>query len=181
MVDPRGHTDGQKSAIQIDKEIGGSPALMDALVKEINTQNPFAAYQIEANPIFDASTFWVFAEENHGRVTSLTFDLIAPNGLWNTASSIKEELAELRQAIKTQQVVTTFRSSEGLDTDNDRIKEAVDYAEKGSGKIRAKAKGNKHFNSTEKPKITTLEDERGARGAIMAKVKANLSRIFGRE
>lgn len=181
VVDPTEHADGQKAAIEIEKEIGGPTALMSALAREINTQNVFSAYSLQVNPIFDASSFWQFADENYGRVTSLTFDFVAPNGLWSANTSLREELVELRKELKTHQVSTTFKSPEGLETNSERIEEAVEYAEKGSGRIRARAKGNRHFNSTEKPKIVTLEDDKAPRQGAIAKVKANLRRILGRE
>ena len=167
--------------MQVDKEIGGAPALMNALAKAINADNPHATFVMQATPIFDAATFWEFAADNEGRVTSITFDFVAPNGLWSARTTLKQELANLRKATRVQQVSTTLKSSEGLDTNSKRIKEGVEYAEKGSGRIRARAKGNKHFNSTEKPKITTFEDDKPVRGGLAAKIKANLKRLLGRE
>lgn len=181
VIDPGEHADGQKVALQVDREIGGPTALMNALAKAINADNPHAPFFMQATPIFDASSFWDFAEENRGQVTSITFEFVAPNGLWNTRTTIKKELAALRASTKTEQVITTLKSNEGLDTNSERIKEGVEYAEKGSGRIRAKARGKKTFNSTERPKLTTMEEQKATRGGLIAKAKANLKRLFGRE
>lgn len=181
VVDPTDHPDGQKAAIEIDKTIGGAPALMGALTKEVNARGPVAPFVLEAQPIFDAASFWEFAEQNRGRVTSLTFDLVAPNGLWNTDKTLKQELAELRNSIKTQQVITTFKSPDGLETNTERIREAVDYAEKGSGKIRAQARGKRFFNSTDKPKVVTLDDQPAAREPLISRVTRALRVVLGRE
>lgn len=181
VVDPVDHKDGQKVAIEVDREIGGPVALMTALAKAINADNPYSRFVLEVQPVFDAASFWEFAEENYGNVTSLTFDFVAPNGLWTADKSLKRELVDLRRAIKSQEVSTTFKSVDGLETNAERIREAVEYAETGSGRIRARARGNKHFNSTEKPKTVTLEEEGGPNEPLVSRVSKRLRKILGRE
>ncbi|SFJ28167.1 hypothetical protein SAMN02799626_01435 [Caulobacter sp. UNC279MFTsu5.1] len=181
VVDPTDHVDGQKASVEVFKEIGGPIALISALARCVNQQRPHAPFVMDVQPIFDAATFWEFARQNQGQVTSITFDFVTPNGLWSVDEEMRDELIELRKAIKTQSVSTTFKSSEGLDTDAKQIKDAVDYAETGSGKIRARARRDKTFNSTEKPKIVTLSEDRQARESLLDRAAAKWKKILGRE
>lgn len=181
VVDPRDHEDGQKASIEIDAAVGKPTAIFTGLVKAINAANPLAAYTIEAQPIFDADTFWEFAEENAGRVTTLTFEFVVPNGLWSASSNIRDELKAAKEKLGAQKVINTFQSDEGLETNSEQVKEAVDYAVAGSGEIKARAKGGKKFNSTEKPKVATLPKSDDKDEPIIVRVARNIARVLGRE
>jgi hypothetical protein len=180
-VDPSDHEDGQKASIQLDQRVGTPVALFTTLVRAINETRPSAPYTIEASPIFDPETFWEFADENEGAVTSLTFEFTVPNGLWSAASSLKEELRQAKEKLGAQQVINTFKSDDGLETKAEQIKEAVEYAMEGSGVVKAKARKNRRFNSTEKPKTATLPDDSESSEHMIVRVARNLRKIFGRE
>lgn len=180
VIDPRDHEDGQKASIEIDVAVGKPTAIFSGLVKAINAANPLAAYTIEAQPIFDADTFWEFAEENEGRITSLTFEFVVPNGLWSARSSIREELKAAKEKLGAQKVINTFQSDESLETDSEQVKEAVNYAVAGSGEIKARAKGGKKFNSIEKPKVAELPKSDDPEEPIIVRVARNIAKVLGR-
>jgi hypothetical protein len=183
VVDPTDHADGQKASLQIDRQVGKPNSLMASLIKAINEEYTDAPYSLEAQPIFDSSTFWQFAEENKGLITSLTFEFVVPNGLWSARDNAREGLVRFRDKMSAQKVITTFKSEDGLNTDAEPVHDAVSYAEKGSGAIKARAIGKKTFNSQMTPKVVTLkeaEDEM-KRESIISRVAQKISEVLGRE
>jgi len=181
VVDPGEHEDGQKASIEIDQAVGKPTAIFGGLVKAINAANPLAPYTIEAQPIFDAETFWDFAEENEGQITSLTFEFVVPNGLWSASSSIRDELKAAKEKLGAQKVINTFQSSDGIETNSEQVRDAVNYAVSGSGEIKARAKGGKKFDSNEKPKVATLPKSDEEKEPVIVRVARNIARVLGRE
>ncbi len=182
VVDPRDATDGQKLAFQIERQLGQPFSLISSFAKHVNAADPSALYTIEPQPIFDAGSFWQFADENKGEVVSITFDFVVPNGLWSVNSSLKEELTNARQAIKAEEVSTTIRSQSGINTDSPQIREAVEYAENGSGTIKAKSRKGRRYNSTTRTKQSRLAVDllKDARDKV-ARAAAHLAKILGHE
>ena len=142
VIHPSDHPDGQKASVEIDQQVGKPTVIFAALVNAINQANP-SPYQLEVQPIIDARSFWEFASANQGAITSLTFEFTVPNGLWSTATHLREELIEAREHIKAHKVTAKFQSDDGLETNDERIVEAVNYAASGSGIIKARARNKK--------------------------------------
>lgn len=181
VVDPSDTKDGQKVAVEIDRAVGQPDALIAGLVKRINQSNPLSPYTIEVEPIIDAQDFWAFAEANRGKVTSLTFEFVVPNGLWNANTSIKEELRAAR-AIGAERVSETFKTKGFIDTDNEKIKEAVDYVSNGSGKIRGKSKSGQRFNSTESPNTSEIDNVAiDSKETMIRRVARQIEKVLRRE
>jgi hypothetical protein len=178
VIDPVDHPDGQKASVEIDPQVGAPWVILAALVNEINRAVD-TPYQLEAQPIINSGSFWEFARENQGAVTSLTFEFTVPNGLWSTHTNPREELRQARDHIKAQKVTTKFQSDDGLDTSDERIVEAVDYAASGSGTIKARARNKKTFNSTAAPKTITLADSLDSE-PIIVKVARLISQVLDR-
>lgn len=179
-LDPTNSEDGQKIALQIDIRVGAPASLIDALVAEINRENPRALYNIEVQPIFDGRTFWQFAKEHENKITELTFDLVVPNGFWNASKSVKEEMRDAKERLRAQRVTNTVRSKDGLNTDDEGVRDAVEYAESGSGSIRAKTKEGRRFNSKSKTRTSTL-DEVDESESLVASAMLQLDQVFDRE
>lgn len=179
VLDPTDHEDGQKLSLEIDPQVGKPMAILGSLIHQINETNPDSPYTIEAEPIFDPETFWDFASENAGQITSLTFEFVAPNGLWGTADKLKAELRAAREKTGAQKIINTFKSEDGLKTDDEGIAEAVDYAMSGSGEIRAKAKNGAKFNSTMRPKTVSLPDD-DTEEALIVRVARQIAAALGR-
>ncbi len=178
VVDPTEHADGQKVSVQVDERVGKPIAILKSLVDAINNQVLDAPYRIEAEPMFDSQDFWEFVKENEGAVTSITFEFIAPNGPWNTSESIKEEMIAWREKVGAQKIIETFKSEDGLKTDSPEIKEAVEYIEKGSGNVSAKARKGRRFSSTNKPISTTIE--KGNHEPTIVRVARQIAKVLGR-
>ena len=181
-VDPRDMVDGQKIAIQLERQLGKPLSLIRSFLNHVNGTWTTTAYTIEVQPIFNAETFWQFAEENKGEVVSITFDFVVPNGLWTASTSLRDELRAARETINAQEVSTTIKSPTGLDTDSKQIREAVAYTETGSGAVRAKTRHGKTYSSATRAKQTRVpinvqEDKRDR----LERAEANLAKILGHE
>jgi hypothetical protein len=154
-LDPTSHPDGQKLAFSIDTHIGTPFAVLSSFIKHLNRQDP--PYHIEAEPIFSPRTFWAFAEEHRGEVTSLRFEFVTPN-MFGTADALSDDLRSFRNDEGAQLVDIKLRSDDGLKTDTPRVRASVEYAGRGAGKILAFAKGGKHYNSREQVQTVIVED-----------------------
>lgn len=180
-LDPVNAEDGQKAAVEVDNKVGSPASLITALVGRINEENPDAPYNVEVQPIFDGQSFWQFAQEHRGQITELTFDMVVPNGLWNSAKTVKEEMQEAKERLKAQRVVNTIKSKDGINTDDERIKDAVDYAESGSAAIRAKTRTGRRYNSKNKTRTAVLDDEAGEGTALIVRAEFHIQRVLDRE
>lgn len=181
-IDPTDAGDGQKLALELNLQIATPLPLMRSLVKLINAENGERPYRIEIQPIFDAASFWSFAAINRGDIVRLSFDFVVPNGLWSAKTSLRDELKAAHDTMKAQEVSTTLKSHAGLNTDADPVKEAVEYAEKGSGSIKAKTRTGKVFSSTNKRKRTTIIfDAVGKTRSKLARAAMSLAKILDNE
>jgi hypothetical protein len=178
-LDPMDHIDGQKAALEDDRRVGGCLALMTALVHEINLAES-SRFQIEVNPIFDASSFWTWAAEQNGQITEVFFDVVAPNGLFSTNGTLKDELKSTREQTGAEEVVIGLKGSEGLDVNSSPVVDAVAYTEQSGGRIKAKSKNGKRFNSTQRPKTTILEGENSGSETLILRAARAVSDVFGR-
>jgi hypothetical protein len=179
VLDPRDHPDGQKLALQ--NRVGKPLSLVKALVQRINDTHPGSRYHIEVEPIFDAQSFWRWAAENQGEITSLTFEFVTPNGLWSADTDLKEELAVFHKSIGADVVATTFKSDDGIKIDSKKVQEGVEYAEKGSGRIKARARNNKRFDSITKRKVVKLKVRKKSKEPLLVRALQRVKEILGRE
>lgn len=182
VIDPTDHRDGQRVAFQHDKTVGAPGALIESLVSHINLENPNTAYSIEVEPIINTTQFWEFVAESKSPVTSVTFELVAPNGIFSTGTDTTDEMRRFREVMGARKVTTTFQNQDGLDIHAKPFEDGVEYAARAGGKIRAKKKDGKKFNSTNKPSSTTLPDEEEAETNenILVKAARYLTEVFGR-
>ncbi|MEZ0170775.1 hypothetical protein [Microvirga sp. TS319] len=157
VVDPRAHDDGQKAALAFDKDVGQPLALMRALADALNSRLPPAPYVIEANGIVDPNTFWHFVQENEGEITSVTFELVAPN-MFGIRNDLDREMRELRENEKARKAKFTLQNEDGLHLTTDRVRETANYTAEGGGNIAARTKKGKRFNSKNKTKSAIISD-----------------------
>lgn len=180
VIDPTHHEDGQKLAIQSVADIGKASTLIKNYIRAVNEKYPHGPYQIEISQIVETGSFWNFVEENKGRVTSVSFDFIAPNML-GADDEFYEEMRDYRDSEKARKIRLAIENPEGIDPETDKIKRAVNYALEGRGTVKARAKGNKRYNSEEKVRRVYIDDIK-EKGMELAKVAGEFaSRILGRE
>jgi hypothetical protein len=181
VLDPANGGDGQKLAMEVDLQVGSPASLLTALAGAINEANASALYTIEVQPIFDGRSFWQFAEEHRGNITELTLDLVAPNGFWNASRTVKEEMRELNRRLKAQRVVNTVKSDEGINTDDEGVHEAVEYAESGSGAVRARSREGRRYNSKSKTRTSYLDDADNPGETLVVRAELSIRRVLDRE
>lgn len=169
-LDPTNHKDGQKLIFERDSQVGKPSSLLQSLFAHINNENSRSAYHIECKPIFNPGTFWKFASENKGEITSITFEFVTPNGLFNANVDVRDELKGVQNETGAETVVTTFRSQDGINTDGQRIKEGVEYSESGGGDIRARAKSGKRFNSKNNKDYIRIPKESDDNRPLLARI-----------
>jgi len=180
-IDPGSGVDGQKVAMLREQKLGRTFSVLKSLVKELNIDIS-SPYTFEVMPIFSSQSFWEFAKQNKGSITSLTFDFVVPNGIWNTDSHIKEDLRSVREAMNAEEVITTFKSEKGIITDSPQVEEAMAYIDKGSGSAAAKTRDGKTFDSTTKSKRAIVEYERSASPrTALARALRSLAKILDHE
>ncbi|PBD15464.1 hypothetical protein CLD06_06045 [Wolbachia endosymbiont of Drosophila subpulchrella] len=179
VLDPSPHDDGQKIAVEVNREVGQASAILGSLIERINQEDD-AIYMIDHRPIIDAETFWQFAKENKGNITNLKFEFTAPN-MFGGRDSIQEELRAFRDNERAQKVSIALTSPDGINTDTERVHEGVDYAEKGGGDITARTKNNRRYNSKNKVKITHIAIDSTSSESKLSQI-LNLARnVLGHE
>ena len=180
VIDPRhlANGDGQKVAMHYERVVGRPFPVFASLVNHINDAgSPRAQYHIEVDPIFDPTTFWTFASEHRGDITVLTFDLATPNP-FGGKERIEEELREYAAAEKAHSVAVTLRSIDGLETNTQTVIEAVSYAQRGAGKVTAKTRSGRRYDSTKANMTVTLDRDTGE--PLITRAAEFIGRLLGR-
>jgi hypothetical protein len=151
VIDPTNHGDGQKVAIEESSSVGSGFGNFASLVTAINSQSPPEPYVIELHSITDQTTFWEYIERHRGNVTSITLEVVMPN-MFGGSSSFEEDAKRLRDREKARRVKETIENEDGLEPETERMRDAVSYATRGGGKVKARAKNAAPYDSTKDKK-----------------------------
>lgn len=177
IIDPKQHADGQKLAFEVKDHVGSGLSIIQSLCNQINT-NHNEPYIIEANAITDPKTFWDFESTNRGSITTVTFDLVAPN-MFGIRDDMDKEMAEFRDNEKARNVSITLKNPDGLKLDEARVKQAVSFATEGGGRIKARAK-DKIFDSNKNVKrIHVGGPNEVDNNSISSTISSVITAIFG--
>lgn len=180
VIDPSEHADGQKVAVESNRSVASPANILLGLVRQINRTHPESIYSIEAAPIIETESFWVFAERNKGRITKIRFDFVAPN-MFGGSDSITEELRDFKQKEKAHRISIELQNKHGLDVETEKTREAVDYVGKSGGTITAKAKRGSNYTSTDKTRFGSIpEPDFGGESAI-DRIARFAKQILGRD
>lgn len=178
LVDPTHHDEGQRVAVENDV-VGAPQALMKSLADALNSRSE-APYQVESEPLFDGARFWAFAKTHGNVLKRITFDFVVPN-MWGTENDLEEDLKETGQETGAERVVITMTGGHGVTTENEKIRNGVDYAERGAGTISATAQNGKKFSSNKQSVTTRIPFIRSGAREILDSFKSMKRRILGRE
>lgn len=148
FLDPRHHDDGQKLAIENDV-LGKPRALAVALFDHINGRED-APYNCVPELLFNEQDFWKFAKESGEVLKYIKFQFVVPN-MWGLQSDLEEDLKDTGKETGSDHVDVTFKSKEGVRTNNERVQSAVAYAGRGAGIVTAKNLKGKKFSSASQP------------------------------
>jgi len=180
VIDPTHHDDVQKLAFQAVNDVGNPALLAKRLVTAINKLYPHGPYTIDVGQIIEERSFWEFVEENKGQVVSVVLDIPAPN-MFGSVDELTEELKELRDSEKAKNIRIGLHNSDGVQADTSRMKRVVNYTSKSGGRIRARARKNKKFNSKDAVKRTAIDDIKASGAELIKLAKSLANRILGRE
>jgi len=179
IIDPRSHNDGQKIAIEETIDVGRPAQIVRSLVDKINL-NPNRKYQVDFEPIQNASDFWRFANENKGEITSLKFEFIAPN-MWDSENELENELREMRNAEHAHRVNLELKNQDGINTDTKMVESGVARVEHGGGNVKARAKNRKRFDSSKRIAQTFLEESSEEGTGLYYQINSSAARILGND
>ncbi|MFG1248679.1 hypothetical protein [Xanthobacter flavus] len=179
VIDPSHHDDGQKAAVENDYKAGKPAALINSLAGAINARDD-AHYHIAVEPLFDANQFWQFSAD-HGHVLRwINFDFVVPN-MWGTRSDLDKDLRDTGRQTGAQRVSVRLRGSDGVSTQNDKVREGVEYVERGAGKLTAKSLDGQPYNSDDTVKTTGVPAPDGTPDEKRGYFSRMRDRILGRE
>lgn len=94
---------------------------------------------------------------------------------------MEKDLDETRKDTGAQRVKVSFKSEDGVTTDNRRIKDGVEYAEKGAGDVTARAMDGDRYQSSDRPKTTEVPSVSGRTEQMIEFFKTLKERVLGRE
>lgn len=160
LIDPTTHETGQRVAFEIDGDVGRPSPILNSLLRHVN-RRPDSPYVIEVMPIFDGDSFWQFADKHNRTLRRITFDFVVPN-MWGTKNNLDEELRDTGKDTGAQKVKVTLSGEDGIKTDSGRVKDAVNYGERGAASVTATALDGERFNSkdtTRQVKVDEIELE----------------------
>lgn len=179
VIDPAGHEDGQKASVERRTRVGRPRAILASLLEETARRGD-GLYSIEAKQIWDVGEFFAWASARGNIVRHIKFDFVVPN-MWGASSDLEKDLKETGESTGAQKVQVELRGPDGVRTDNDLVREGVEYAARGSGIVSAKSQDNESFNSSGKAKVEKLKgmpDISRLRGEELTRW---VRRILGRE
>jgi len=156
-LDPVSHDNGQKLAIEYDSEIGRPGAILSSFVRDLNSDGE-SPYSLNAFPILSAGSFWDFAHSHRNEIITLSFDVAVPN-MFNGVSDFEEELRALQKNENVAEVDTTLKSDGVLKHDSERIRDIVNYVDRGAGKLSAEALDGAIYKSSEHEVHVSVEME----------------------
>jgi hypothetical protein len=157
IVDPTEHADGQKVAMETSQSVGKPEAILASLFK-IYEQELHAPYGAQIFAVTDEASFWGFAKSHQNRIKAVTFNVAAPN-MFNDRNDFQQELRALRDKENVARVKATLESNTVLNTDSSRLRDIVDYTERGAGELSATAEDGTVYHSGEHPKKVSIKIE----------------------
>lgn len=173
--------DQQVVGIEFNAEVGAPKALLYDLVMKINASEDRGSYKIDAFPLHDERNFYQAIAAYPKPITNIEFTYVVPN-VFGGAGEVKKALDGFKKGMKARTVKASFANPDGLDTNDETVKESVEYVAKGGGEVKAKSGRKLVYNSENKGEALTAsvpEDEADAleKGASpSAKMKAILKR-----
>lgn len=173
IVDSDDSPTGQYLFYSVTGVSGLGISLLRSLADHINEANPNSRYVMSVNAVVSTDVFWSVVQANAGKISELRISLLPPN-IFKQKRLTDEALRETHSIDGTDQLDVVFKNRNGLLTPkSDRIKETVDYAAEGGGKLALKRGKKVIYNSEQKAKVKETDnikvqqaDEQTILGAI---------------
>lgn len=167
--------DEQVIGIEANTKISSKTQVMvSKLVEAINEKSKPGGYKMDVFSVNESSDFWQSVSESPSAIISLTFDMVVPNPP-DTTSPTKEALRKLKERLNANTVKETIANPEGLDLNNDFVKDREEYVSAGGGDVIAKSQDEIVFSSKDRVKKVEVADSLRASGEERAGLEESLS------
>lgn len=184
VVDPYESDDGQKVAIQEDRDVGKAQSLSVPLLAALEREVKEKPYLAAIHTISQKQAFWDFVAANEGKITRLSFELEVPN-MFGTDDEYDQDIREYRDIEQASRVKIEISNPDGLNAQTERVRYTADRAmEQGTGVVRGQAMGkDNRFSSKNRPETTSIPVDKDelARMSLIKVAKQNVMKVFGRE
>jgi hypothetical protein len=180
FIDVSGDTEGQKVAMQRAPQMSNPIEIMRALTDHINARDPDTDWVIAVNAISDKKEFWDAVEAHKGEITELDLVFIPPN-IWGAKDETEKALKALHQSTNTDEVEVQLKNADGkLVPEGEVMEQSIQYVTKGGGRAILRKGRKKLYDSESKVSVETPEDDAKVQTADEGRLKALVSRLFGR-
>ena len=180
VIDPVHRPDGQKVAFQFDSAVGQPKALLTSLVAHLNG-NTAHQYALHFKPLFKGDSFWKFARKHGGELEYVAFKFTVPNMLFGAGTKVTDGLKRIGSDTGAQEVEVRLDSKDGVETDSETVKEAVDYAEEGNARLTAKSLNGDYWSSTSRKVTVKMQSILNFAAATKAEVQGWLREALDRD
>lgn len=154
------HPQAQYVAAEYKPSIFSNPLnQLNAIAEQLNIVLLGKGYELIFRPILKEEIFWDAINEYKGSIQKVQFDYVAPNWL-NTTSKIHEGLKDYKAKYGITDLSLTLENKEGnlvVPEDDETLKENVEEATKGGGRITVKAKNKIVYSSEKKSNVKSQE------------------------
>lgn len=138
-----------------------------------------APYFTQEYEIIEEGSFWQFASNHNEQIKSITFDVAAPN-MFNDANDFQNEMRSLRDRENVSNVKSTLSSDTTINHRTERLKDIIDYTERGAGRLSATAADGEVYHSEKHAKHITVEVEHHSKGVpeFLRQIALWLDKVF---
>ena len=160
LLDTSNGGDGQKIAFEEIAQVGSNPlSIIRSMVEHINSTNPEAKWEINANTITKTQEFWDTVNKYKNKITEMELSFVAPN-LFGGRDKTTERLRAWHQENNMQTVDIKLRNVDGkLNPESEDVRDSVELISEGGGNSRLKVGRETVYNSKKKAKKELVRDE----------------------
>lgn len=147
FIDARDYNDGQKIALQLNKDVGMPIGLMRSLISRIPIGSEVGGWKAQVQVLSSDKEFWATVQQYKGKITEASFTFLSPN-VFRSKAMISKVMKGLHNETNISQVDVVFRDKFGnLNLEVPRIHNAYEYIERGGGRSLLKSGRRSLFDS----------------------------------
>lgn len=180
IIDPVHRPDGQKVAFESNSAVGQPKALLSSMVSHLNAGQTHQ-YVLYFKPLFNGDSFWKFASKFDGSLEYVNFKFTVPNMLFGVGSKVTDGLKRIGSDTGAQEVEVRLDSKDGVETNSETVKEAVEYAEDGNARVTAKSLTGEYWSSTSRQVTVKMHSVLNFATVAKAEVQGWLKEALGRD
>lgn len=172
LIDSTEHPDGQKIAFEHGM-IRESENFFASLAKAINASHRTAKWEMQIGTIGRRQKYIEAAKQHKGKITKLSFRILAKNMDYNIDKSVKDALDIFDELDGRHTDHTTISSGKGLNADSDLADSMATYAAESGGSVKAYDKDDGIIYDSKKdvtrvPVDTEIEVDKDSDKSILA-------------